>query len=673
MAITVAIRHKTSYKYDRHITLSPHVIRLRPAPHTRTPISAYSLKITPENHFLNWQQDPYGNYVARLVFPEKTNELTVDVEVIAKMVVINPFDFFVESYAEKFPFEYEESLKKELLPYLEKTEAGSLFSSWMKSVPQEEMNIIDFLVLLNRKVNDKVKYTIRLEPGVQTSEETLKKELGSCRDSAWLLVQMLRELGLAARFVSGYLVQLAPDLKPLEGPTGPEKDFTDLHAWAEVYLPGAGWVGLDPTSGLFAGEGHIPLACTPTPSSAAAISGMAEKADTEFFYENNVFRIHENPRVTRPYSQDQWAAMNALGQKIDEDLFTFDARLTMGGEPTFVSIDNMQAEEWNTSADGPHKRERAGDLFVRLREAFSSGGGLLHYGQGKWYPGEILPRWQLGLYWRKDGVAIWKNKDLVAQDTVKYKYTYSDAEKFGETLVQILELSPQCLVPGYEDVFYYLWKEGTISTTSDPLKADLKDSAERQKLAEVLNYGLEKPVGIALPLKWDYYSLGWKSRIWKFRRNNMFLLPGNSPMGFRLPLNSLEEIDAEKTDVRFPRDPFSAVDQLPKFDQLIFQHADKKSTPEKLIDTNGKESEKDHGSYYEDDDFFRTALCIEPREGRIHIFLPPLDLIEHYLELISAIETTAAKLQIPVRIEGYTPPYDQRIQQLVISPDPGVI
>src|SRR5271166_3970777 len=273
MPIQVALNHKTTYRYDRLVTLLPHVVRLRPAPHCRTLIVSYSLRVEPHPHFLNWQQDPYSNYLARLVFPNQVTELKIEVDLVAEMTVINPFDFFVEESAEQSPFTYDPTLARELSPYLETEPAGPLLHALARELRAHGIRTIDYIVELNRRVHEKIRYLIRMEPGVQTCEQTLALGSGSCRDSGWLLVQLLRQLGLAARFVSGYLIQLKADVPALDGPSGPEADFTDLHAWAEVYLPGAGWVGLDPTSGLLAGEGHIPLACTADPITAAPVTG----------------------------------------------------------------------------------------------------------------------------------------------------------------------------------------------------------------------------------------------------------------------------------------------------------------------------------------------------------------------------------------------------------------
>lgn len=693
MAIRVAIKHKTVYRFDRAVSLSPHIFRLRPASHSRTPIEAYSFKISPKDHFLNWQQDPFGNYQARVVFPEKATELVVDVELIANMQVINPFDFFVEEYAEHFPFAYAPVLAKELVPYLETKDHGPLFMQWIQqhidlTTPRP---IVDFLVDVNRKVNQDISYSIRMEAGVQTPEETLTKAVGSCRDSAWLLVHILRHAGLAARFVSGYLVQLTADEKPLDGPAGTDVDFTDLHAWAEVYIPGAGWIGMDATSGLFAGEGHIPLACTPDYMSAAPVVGTTDVCEVEFDFENSVKRIYEDPRVTKPFSEQQWQTISAIGYQVDKDLENGDVRMTMGGEPTFVSIDDMESAQWNTAADGKEKRILSHNLIFRLRDTFGPG-GLVHYGQGKWYPGEPLPRWQYGLYWRKDGVPIWKNVDLIAHEKTNKKSTVADAALFATELAKYLALDPGHVNDAYEDVFYFLWTEGKNPVNVDPLKTNLKDAYERRTLAQLLDKGLGEPVGYVLPLQWNYWSNKWQSCKWLFNRDHLFLIPGNSPIGLRLPLESLPVVSKANETQKVERSLFEALPDLGHFDHAVqdrygsvtvhqeppkplpVQTEEKELTKEELkkLEREKKNTAPEKEILFEVMTI-KTALSIEVRDGYIYVFLPPVDYLEHYLDLIASIEATATKLQMPVRIEGYEPPRDNRMERLVVSPDPGVI
>jgi uncharacterized protein (DUF2126 family)/transglutaminase-like putative cysteine protease len=695
MAIRVAIRHKTIYTYDRFVSLSPHIFRLRPAVHSRTAIEAYSFKLLPKDHFINWQQDPFGNYQARVVFPEKTSSMEIAVEVIANMQVINPFDFFVEEYAEEYPFTYAASLEKELAPYIEHKDDGFLLKEWVKNHVDrtKKARIVDFLVGINRQLNNDIAYTIRMEPGVQMPDETLSRALGSCRDSAWLLVHILRHAGLAARFVSGYLVQLKSDEKSLDGPSGPEQDFTDLHAWAEVYVPGAGWIGLDPTSGLFAGEGHIPLACTPDYASAAPVVGATDKCEVSFSFENSVTRIHEDPRVTKPFSEEQWAAINAIGYQVDKDLDNGDVRLTMGGEPTFVSIDDMESAQWNTAADGYEKRILSHDLIFRLREKFGPG-GLIHYGQGKWYPGEPLPRWQYGLYWRKDGYPVWKNISLIAHEKTKQSLTYKDAEAFIKELAKHLAVSADYVEPAYEDVFYFLWVEGKNPVNIDPLKSNLKDPLERRTLSQLLDQGLGNPAGFVLPLQWNHWNNKWQSCKWMFNRDHLFLIPGNSPIGLRLPLDALPQVAKSKMPQRVERSLFEELPELDHFHDSISArygtitvHEDPprrivhQSTETAVLEpgTNKKISiKKEEPPEPEPEITFelatiRTALSIETRNGVLYIFIPPMQYLEHYLDLLASIEAAAGKLKIPVRIEGYEPPRDNRLERLVVSPDPGVI
>jgi len=665
MTIRVAINHRTSYKFDRPVNMTPHTVRLRPAPHSRTPIHAYSLKIKPQEHFINWQQDAFGNYLARLVFPEKCTEFEVDVEVIADMTTINPFDFFVEDYAEDFPFEYTSQLKGELLPYLETIECGPEFKKFLAAVNTEEQTINDFLVAINQQAQQAVEYLVRLEPGIQTPEETLEKGRGSCRDSAWLLAQLLRHLGLAARFASGYLVQLKPDEKSLDGPSGAAEDFTDLHAWCEVYLPGAGWVGLDPTSGLFASEGHIPLACTPNPVSAAPIVGATDECEVEFDFSNTVERVLEDPRVTKPYSEEQWEHILALGKAVDREFEANDVRLTMGGEPTFVSIDDMESSQWNTDALGDDKLSLAKTLLLRLRDRFAPH-GLLHYGQGKWYPGEEVPRWALGVFWRKDGEPLWKNASLLARIDKDYGHDINTAQRFGQRLCDLLALPRKCCQPAYEDGLYYLMQEQNLPKNLDILAQKLKGSLDRRRLAALIDRGLNVPSGIVIPLSrstgWPIVEAhkSWRSSLWPMKRERITLIPGDSPMGLRLPLNDLPEL-AKKADSLTPkRDPFEPRDALAK--RADMQFADGGETPEdELPDPDDYEA------------VVRTALCLEVRGGRLHAFLPPIEYLEDYVELVAAIEQAASGLRIPLIIEGYEPPRDPRMQKLLVTPDPGVI
>ncbi len=656
MSLKVVLSHKTHYAFDKPINLSPHVIRLRPAPHSRTPIEAYSLKIKPDTHFINWQQDPFGNYLARIVFPEKTQELEIDVEVLAELVSINPFDFFVEEYATNFPFKYKKELKKELSPYLKVTSKGKLLKEFVKEIDLTPRTINDFLVELNIKLNQYLDYTVRMEPGVQTCEVTLGKRLGSCRDFAWLFVQIFRHLGLAARFVSGYLVQLKADVKSLDGPSGPEADFTDLHAWTEVYIPGAGWIGLDATSGLFAGEGHIPLACTPNPESAAPVEGAMDKCEVEFDFSNTVTRIFESPRVTKPYRVEQWEAIKKLGFEVDKELVANDVRMSMGGEPTFVSIDDQESPQWNTDADGPHKRELANVLSRRLLNTFGHG-GMLHHAQGKWYPGEPLPRWMSTIFWRKDGKQIWKNHDLLASLDKTYDLAVQDGKKFLARLCVNLGIADAHILDAYNDPLAALLQESQLPIDVDPLKVNLKDSWERKALAESLSNGLSTPCGFVLPL--NHGPKHWATCTWKFRRGHLFLIPGTSPVGLRLPLDSLVEKPLYELDQGFDNDAFAVLPELGEYHSAIAERVAKGS----------KKSKKKA----ESEVFVRTALSAEVREGKLFLFLPPLKRTEAFLDLIASIETTAHELNIPVMIEGYEPPHDLRIEKMRVTPDPGVI
>ena len=576
MSIHVALNHVTHYRYDRRVTIGPQVVRLRPAPHCRTRILSYSLRVEPAGHFINWQQDPFANYAARLVFPEMAREFKVTVDLVAEMSVLNPFDFFLEPEAENFPFTYTEEAALDLVPYLAKTPLTPKFKAFVESVSLEKQRTIDFLVGINQRLQHDIRYLIRMEPGVQTPEVTLTNGSGSCRDTGWLLVQALRHLGLAARFVSGYLIQLKPDVKSLDGPSGAEHDFTDLHAWCEVYLPGAGWIGLDPTSGLLAGEGHIPVACTPEPSTAAPVSGAVDKCEVEFSHHMQVTRIYESPRVTLPYSDEQWRAIETLGHDVDAKLEAQDVRLTQGGEPTFVAVDDRDAAEWNTDALGPTKRGLATALVHKLAAKYGKG-AFLHFGQGKWYPGEQLPRWALAICWRADGQPCWTDPSLFADERDTHRYTADDAKTFLNTLTRRLGLDTGFVQPAYEDTYYYLWRERRLPVNVDPFDARLDDELERARLRRVFTQGLDAAVGYVLPLKreWQAGTAGpaWVTGPWFLRDDRMYLIPGDSPMGWRLPLDS--QAWAAKGDLPWTmaQDPFAPQAALPSAAALRMQQA----------------------------------------------------------------------------------------------------
>ncbi len=682
MSIRIAINHRTNYTYDRKITLGPQVIRLRPAPHTRTPIVSYSQKVSPARHFMNWQQDPFGNYQARAVFDQKTDHFDVEIDLVADMIAINPFDFFLDENVFYAPFSYTPELRADLAPYLAEDAGGETYAAMAQDASalwaggeRSDLQTIDFLVELNQRVQSRVGYIVRMEPGVQTPEETLTLKKGSCRDSAWLLVNLLRHVGVAARFVSGYLVQLAPDERHEGEASGPEVDFTDLHAWAEAFIPGAGWIGLDATSGLFASEGHIPLAATPTPGSAAPISGGLEPCEVSFDFDMSVRRLQEPARITRPFTGVQWDAVNRAGEAVEDLLSAGDVRLTMGGEPTFIASTDRDAEEWTIAAVGPNKRDYADRLARRLLERFAPGGVLTH-GQGKWYPGEPLPRWAYGIVWRTDGEPIWRNPDLIARETPDAKGSIDDAGKLARNLAETLGVDTAYAQPLYEDPAEHLLREAGLPENLTPGDNKLDDPIERARMARIFDQGLSRPAGFVLPLQaaqadaTSGRTVRWMSEIWKTRRGALCLVPGDSPAGFRLPVKALPYVDPDILPVVQNVDPFEARGPLPETEILRQRRSSAKANDAKA--GKNEKPEAVDGSLRGPKPV-RTALVIEPRAGHLNVFLPPTESAEAFIDLIAAIESVAETTGQPVRIEGYPPPRDPRFQEIKVTPDPGVI
>lgn len=677
MAVRVALRHSTSYRYDRPVRLSPQTVRLRPAVHSRTVVEAFSLAVTPAQYFLNWQQDPFGNYLARLVFPEDVTVFEVTVDLIANLITLNPFDFFLEPQAECYPLQYESGQERDLAPYLRITDVGERFRCWAEGLQKRYATtgrrLVDVLVDLNRHLQATLRYDIRMEPGVFAPDETLERGHGSCRDFAWLLVNLLRYLGIAARFVSGYSIQLVADQRPLEGPIGVSRDCSDLHAWAEAYLPGAGWVGLDATSGLWCGEGHIPLACTAEPAAAAPISGSFEftpqqegdEVQCEFSFSMEVKRIEDRPRPTRSYTDEQFTAIIECGHHIDRILDQSDVRMTLGGEPTFVSIDDMDAPEWNAAALGPTKPKLADQLLRRLRQRFAPQGVLVH-GQGKWYPGEPLPRWAYSLYFRKDGEPIWRDLALLSDGTDTGQ-DVTAATRFMSRLVELLGLPPENVLPAYEDTFYYLWCERKLPSNVDPFDSRLDDEQERERLRRIFMRGLDAVVGLALPLRAQCHLDGshdWETGRWFLREERLYLLPGDSPMGYRLPLDSLPWALESDRAVDAAPDPFANFEPPRRHEQLAFARR-----PNQKEEIKGVHPVRGSSSA----NVVRSALCIEPRGGVLHVFVPPIQRLDAYLELTAKLEVCARELAVPIRIEGYPPPYHPVLERISVTPDPGVL
>ena len=659
MSIQVALHHRTTYRYDRPVALGPQTIRLRPAPHCRSRILGYSLKVTPGEHFVNWQQDPQANWLARLVFPERTSSLEIDVALVAEMTAVNPFDFFLEPSAEMWPFAYDPAIAPDLAPYRRTLPGSPLFDAFVAGISRTPRATNHLIVELNQLVSQQIAYGVRLEAGLQTPEETLEKKGGSCRDSSWLLVQVLRQLGFATRFASGYLIQLTSDTKPLDdGAAGPTSDFVDLHAWCEVYLPGAGWIGLDPTSGLLAGEGHLPLACTADPSQAAPVSGLVESCNTTFEHEMTISRILETPRVTKPYTDRQWAAVLAAGQAIDRELEAADVRLTMGGEPTFVSIDDFDGDEWNIDAMGDAKKKLSVELHGRLKERYAPN-GLVHFGQGKWYPGEPLPRWALNLFWRADGEALWTDASLVADESKPSGATEAQAAALLRGVAKRLGLDDRLVFPAFEDAPYYRWREGKLPSNVDAIDPKLDDALERDRLKKTFMAGIDAVIGHVLPVGRKHEV--WRSGSWHFRNDRCFLVPGDSPIGLRLPLDSQPWIAPGDRDPIDVPDPSADHEELPSHDALL-DGAKGKSD-------DARAPKKGESAKW----VTRTAMCAEPRKGVLYVFMPPMEALDDYVILVAAVEAAAKEIGVPVLLEGYSPPRDPRVVSMSVTPDPGVI
>jgi uncharacterized protein (DUF2126 family)/transglutaminase-like putative cysteine protease len=634
MGIQLELHHRTGYLYERAVSLGPQVIQLRPAPHCQTPILSYALELAPADHILKWQFDPLGNHLARVIFPSKTSELIVDVRLVADMTPINPFAFFLDPGFETFPFQYSAELAQNLEPYRFLEQVGPRLKAFLNEIPAAAQNTVTFVGSVTARVRDRVGYVTRLEHGVQGCEQTLEEGTGSCRDSAWLLVNVFRSFGFAARFVSGYLIQLASDKPGDEDAPGPQVDSAYLHAWAEVFLPGAGWIGVDPTSGLFTSEGHIPLACTTSPPRAAPIGGTVEPAKVDFSFSLSIRRLNEALSLTKPYSDEEWGRVREVAHAVDRKLMEQDVRLTMGGEPTFVGIDEPESPQWNLEALGAIKRSRALVLIRRLHER-TAPGGLLHFGQGKWYPGEPLPRWAFHCISRVDGVPVWENADLIALEEQETSFGIGDSLQFLKGLARRLQVTEQSILAAFEP-------------------ADETGEAK-------------EPTGYILPLRRRQPGrrLAWSSQLWFERPERLILFPGDSPIGYRITADLVPFVAPDELIYEIEGEGEGALIKLPTWPARrpeLFGIAPE-ADPLPALSSNAENAPE----------VVRPALCVQAVEGRLHVFLPYTPVVADYLDLVAAVEDTCRHLGVPVWLEGYTPPHDPRLRSYGLTPDPGVL
>jgi uncharacterized protein (DUF2126 family)/transglutaminase-like putative cysteine protease len=686
--VRVLLQHVSSYRYPEPAVLGVHRIRLRPAAHARARIERYGLTVeagAAGNAHLVWQQDPAGNFVAHARFREAAERLEVAVELAVDIHPVNPFDFVIQPAAETLPFDYG-AVGAELTPYRslegEAFVRGEHFEALVReTAPREREPTVAWLVALNRTVAGRVRYVLREEAGVFTPEQTLREARGSCRDSAVLLVALLRAHGLAARFVSGYLVQLADEGMLPDEPKGVTRDVVDLHAWAEVFLPGAGWIGFDATSGLLAGEGHVPLACTASPRHAAPIDGTSGVPAHDVSFTTRVTRLGHEVRPTAPFTEAQWDALVAAGARTDASLRALGLKLTLGGEPTFNSRLHPSRPEWNGEALGPTKWSQ-GLALARAVQARVQPGGAMLLRQGKSYPGESLPRWALELFARRDGRPIWRKGGRAARELARdiaHDAQPGVARGRGDSaLVPAAraladEIARRLALSGFveavfEDPRWAIETEHELAREIDARHAKLDDDVERRRLARLLDRGLAEPAGFVLPLA--ARGSAWESERWQSRRAHLYLLPGDAPLGLRLPLRSLggaAHVDIEEPPIE-PPDPRGdaaarrrAEEEHARLTRLVERGVvPSHLRPSALMPTPTIDAR------------IRTALAVEPRGGALCVFLPPLPNAARALALIEVIDAARDATDLEVLLEGYAPSGPELVG-FTITPDPGVI
>lgn len=648
MSTRVAITHTIEQCFDRPVRLSTHWLRVRPAPQARARISAYSLTLHAEPHFLNWVRDPFENHLARVDFPEPLGSLKIELEFIAELEPSNPLDFLLEPDAASHPFSYPDQLRKELLPCLKINQPGRELRQWLSTLTRKPMSTVERLDLVNRRIQSAHAVTPSVSLGPRDAEVVLSQRRGSCWDLAWLLTVTLRHLGLAARLACGHRIILA------QGPGG--RDSVSLHGWSEAYLPGAGWIGLDPVAGLFTTEAYVPFACAPDPLRVRPIVGYREACEEQQVEQLRIVRL-EARQSADPVTH--LADVQAVGRFVERDLAEQGVRTAVGIGLSLVLSSETDEPEWNVAALGPTKRSKGESLLSRLRRRLAPG-GVIQQGQGKWYAGDPLPRWQLGCYFRFDGRALWQHPERLASPPSGRSAELGDAQRFTGALATALGIDPECVVGAYEDPLPNLL-QAPVALDLAPSELQLADPARRRELAERLSQARRELVGYVLPLRFDPARERWSSGAWVFRRAALYLTPGDSAMGYRLPLGSLLHDEQGEFEAQLERSPFEERPSLPVFGSAMRARL----AAGHLRGTAQNDSAQDRPP--------RTALCVQPRAGRLYVFLPPVSHLEHYLELVAAVEAVSESMDLSVTLEGYAPPKDHRLGRLVLEPGAGVL